>query len=319
MRGKMRATAEANGRNPNIAEGMVDPSIKIEGITDSTKIITLTAQEAFSEEIGYCEGIAVNSDSALAIARLKDYEVVTHVPTSVDKVIGFFVRPVVSSLLLALIVIGIVLEFKTPGVGLFILISIVAAVLYFLPLYFEGLAANWEIALFILGLVLLAVEVFVIPGFGVFGILGFALIAVGLGLAMVQNFDKESYDFTLKTSPSTIIRPFLLVASVLIIGFFSALFFLGKGMQTSFLSKRLTVESVQRKEEGYVVGRAHELNALQGMTGITLSMLRPMGKVEISGKSYHARCEDGYLEPGTPVRVNSINGTTLIVAKTTDA
>ena len=319
MRGKMRATAEANGRNPNIAEGMVDPSIKIEGITDSTKIITLTAQEAFSEEIGYCEGIAVNSDSALAIARLKDYEVVTHVPTSVDKVIGFFVRPVVSSLLLALIVIGIVLEFKTPGVGLFILISIVAAVLYFLPLYFEGLAANWEIALFIIGLALLAVEVFVIPGFGVFGILGFALIAVGLGLAMVQNFDKESYDFTLKTSPSTIIRPFLLVASVLIIGFFSALFFLGKGMQTSFLSKRLTVESVQRKEEGYVVGRAHELNALQGMTGITLSMLRPMGKVEISGKSYHARCEDGYLEPGTPVRVNSINGTTLIVAKTTDA
>ena len=192
----------------------------------------------------------------MAIARLKDYEIVTHVPTSVDKVIGFFVRPVVSSLLLALIVIGIVLEFKTPGVGLFILISIVAAVLYFLPLYFEGLAANWEIALFILGLVLLAVEVFVIPGFGVFGILGFALIAIGLGLAMVQNFDKESYDFTLKTSPSTIIRPFLLVASVLIIGFFSALFFLGKGMQTSFLSKRLTVETVQRKEEGYVVGRA---------------------------------------------------------------
>ena len=92
-------------------------------------------------------GIAVNSDSALAIAHLSDYEVVTHVPTSVDNVIGFFVRPVVSSLLLALIVIGIVLEFKHP-VGL--LFHMLAAVLYFLPLYFEGLAANWEIALFIL-------------------------------------------------------------------------------------------------------------------------------------------------------------------------
>ena len=85
------------------------------------------------------------------------------IPTSTDNVIGFFVRPVVSSLLLALIVIGIVLEFKTPGVDLFVIISLVAAVLYFLPLYYEGLAANWEIALFLLGLVLLAIEVFVIP------------------------------------------------------------------------------------------------------------------------------------------------------------
>lgn len=316
MRGKMRATAEANGRNPAIAEGMVDPSIVVPGISDSSKIITLTAQEAVSEEVNFCEGIAPDADSALRLAGLGEYAVQNHVPTSTDNVIGFFVRPVVSSLLLALIVIGIVLEFKTPGVGLFVIISLVAAVLYFLPLYYEGLAANWEIALFLLGLVLLAIEVFVIPGFGVFGILGFTFIACGLGLAMVQNLDKESYDFTLKTSPSTIIRPFLLVASVVILGFISALFLLGKGIQTSYLSKRLTVQSVQSKEEGYVVGRAHELNTMKNKEGRTISMLRPMGKVEIDGKSYHARCEQGYLESGTPIRVDAINGTTLLVSKT---
>ena len=318
MRGKMRATAEANGRNPAIAEGMVDPSIVVPGISDSSKIITLTAQEATSEAINFCEGIAPDADSALRLAGLGEYTVQNHVPTSTDNVIGFFVRPVVSSLLLALIVIGIVLEFKTPGVGLFIVISLVAAVLYFLPLYYEGLAANWEIALFLVGLVLLAIEVFVIPGFGVFGIIGFTLVACGLGLAMVQNLDKESYEFTLKTSPSTIIRPFLLVASVVILGFVSAIFLLGKGIQTSYLSKRLTVESVQSKEEGYVVGRAHELNKLKGKEGHTISMLRPMGKVEIDGKSYHARCEQGYLDSGTPIRVDSINGATLLVSKSTD-
>ena len=318
MRGKMRATAEANGRNPAIAEGMVDPTIVVPGISDSSKIITLTAQEATSEAINFCEGIAPDADSALRLAGLGEYTVQNHVPTSTDNVIGFFVRPVVSSLLLALIVIGIVLEFKTPGVGLFIVISLVAAVLYFLPLYYEGLAANWEIALFLLGLVLLAIEVFVIPGFGVFGIIGFTLVACGLGLAMVQNLDKESYEFTLKTSPSTIIRPFLLVASVVILGFISAIFLLGKGIQTSYLSKRLTVESVQSKEEGYVVGRAHELNKLKGKEGHAISMLRPMGKVEIDGKSYHARCEQGYLDSGTPIRVDSINGATLLVSKSTD-
>ncbi|MGB0457676.1 MAG: NfeD family protein [Chitinophagales bacterium] len=318
MRGKMRATAEANGRNPAIAEGMVDPTIVVPGISDSSKIITLTAQEATSEAINFCEGIAPDADSALRLAGLGEYTVQNHVPTSTDNVIGFFVRPVVSSLLLALIVIGIVLEFKTPGVGLFIMISLVAAVLYFLPLYYEGLAANWEIALFLLGLVLLAIEVFVIPGFGVFGIIGFTLVACGLGLAMVQNLDKESYEFTLKTSPSTIIRPFLLVASVVILGFISAIFLLGKGIQTSYLSKRLTVESVQSKEEGYVVGRAHELNKLKGKEGHAISMLRPMGKVKIDGKSYHARCEQGYLDSGTPIRVDSINGATLLVSKSTD-
>ena len=318
MRGKMRATAEANGRNPAIAEGMVDPSIVIPGISDSSKIITLTAQEAVNEDINFCEGIAPSADSALRLAGLGEYVVQSHIPTATDNVIGFFVRPIVSSLLLALIVIGIVLEFKTPGVGLFIIISLVAAILYFLPLYYEGLAANWEIALFLLGLVLLAIEVFVIPGFGVFGILGFTLIACGLGLAMVQNVDKESYEFTLRTSPSTIIRPFLLVASMVILGFLSALFLLGKGMQSSYLSKRLTVESVQSKDEGYVVGRAHELNKLKDREGQTISMLRPMGKVEIDGKSYHARCEQGYLDSGTPIRVNAINGTTLLVSKTTN-
>ena len=112
MRGKMRATAEANGRNPAIAEGMVDPSIVVPGISDSSKIITLTAQEATSEAINFCEGIAPDADSALRLAGLGEYTVQNHVPTSTDNVIGFFVRPVVSSLLLALIVIGIVLEFQ---------------------------------------------------------------------------------------------------------------------------------------------------------------------------------------------------------------
>ena len=93
MRGKMRATAEANGRNPAIAEGMVDPSIVVPGISDSSKIITLTAQEAVREDVNFCEGIAPDADSALRLAGLGEYAVQNHIPTSTDNVIGFLYGP----------------------------------------------------------------------------------------------------------------------------------------------------------------------------------------------------------------------------------
>jgi len=186
MRAKMRATAETNGRDPDIAEAMVDDRIHIEGIIDSGYTLTFTAEEAIKH--GYCEGYAENINEVIELMGIGvNYEIIRYKETALDKVISILLNPVLSGLLMMIIIGGIYFELQTPGVGFPIAAAITAAVLYFAPLYLEGMAENWEILIFIVGLGLLALEVFVIPGFGVAGVSGIVLIVAGLTLALVQN------------------------------------------------------------------------------------------------------------------------------------
>jgi len=201
MRSTMRSTAEAHGkdtivtaendtiiewfRDPRIAEAMVDQSIYIAGVSDSGKVLTFTPSEAI--ENGYCEGTAENVDEVLHKIGVDDYEIVEYQPSWIEKIIGFLVNPMVSGLLIMAIIGGIYFEMQSPGIGFPLGIAVVAAVLYFAPLYLEGLAANWEIILFVLGLILLALEIFVIPGFGVAGISGIILVFLGLVLSLIGN------------------------------------------------------------------------------------------------------------------------------------
>ena len=99
---------------------------------------------------------------------------------------------VVQGILIILILGGIYFEMQTPGVGLPLAVAIVAAVLYFAPLYLVGLAASREILVSLLGIILLAVELFVIPGFGIVGISGLVRISVGLFWALLKKCD---FDF----------------------------------------------------------------------------------------------------------------------------
>lgn len=99
----------------------------------------------------------------------------------------FFLNPLVSAILIMLIIAGIYFELQTPGIGFPLILAILAAVLYFVPYYIEGLAANWEILIFIIGIILVLVELFAIPGFGITGISGIILILAGLILTLVDN------------------------------------------------------------------------------------------------------------------------------------
>ncbi|MBN2523655.1 MAG: hypothetical protein JXB24_10305, partial [Bacteroidales bacterium] len=164
MRSTMRATAEAHGkdtviqgndtiyvwhRDPHIAEAMVDPLLVVDGIVDSGKVLTLTTEEAI--KVGYCEGKANTIREVLEISGLADYEIKRYELKSLDRIILLLLSPVVQSLLILLIIGGIYFELQTPGVGFPLGIAIAAALLYFAPLYLEGLAQNWEILAFVLG------------------------------------------------------------------------------------------------------------------------------------------------------------------------
>jgi membrane-bound serine protease (ClpP class) len=124
---------------------------------------------------------------------MEDFEIVEYDTAAVEQVIAFFLNPAVSGFLILVIFAGIYFEIQTPGVGFPLAASLTAMILYFIPYYLTGLAQNWEIAVFVVGCILLLVEIFVIPGFGVFGILGIIGILTGLTLGMIPN---DAFDFT---------------------------------------------------------------------------------------------------------------------------
>lgn len=307
MRSTMRSTAEAKGRNPDIAQAMVDESIKVDGISDSGKVLTFTASEAMAN--GFCEGMHESVKEVLEENGFPQYEQKTFVVTGLETFIGWMVNPAVSGILIMIIIGGIYFELQTPGVGFPIAAAIIAALLYFTPLYLEGLAENWEVILFLVGIVLLAVEIFVLPGFGVAGIAGAAFIMASLILSLVGNV---GFDFEF-TMPQEIMTAFFTVMLSSVVGFFGSLYLAKKLLTTSALSS-LVLASVQNKNEGYVGVDTKEA-ALIGKEGVAFTVLRPSGKVQIDNDIYDATALMGFIEKGDEIVVIKYETAQLFVKK----
>jgi membrane-bound serine protease (ClpP class) len=324
MRSTMRATAEAHGkdtvftetdtiyrwrRDPKIAEAMVDPSVFIEGIIDTGKVLTFTASEAM--EHGYCEGTAENVQEVLGKVGIREYKIVEYEPSFIERIIGWLVHPVISGLLIMAIVGGIYFEMQTPGIGFPLGVAVLAAILYFAPLYLEGLAENWEIVVFILGIILVFVEIFVTPGFGVLGIAGVTLIFAGLVLSLIDNvhFDFEHVDM---------LRVGVAITTVVlgIFGGFVLSLYLGDKLFTAKTGpfRNMSLQSVQRVDEGFVSIET-SMFALKGKTGVAKTVLRPGGKVLVEGDVYDAVAETGFIDRGENIVVTKVEATQLYVEK----
>jgi len=312
FRSTMRATAQSHGadtiingndtiikwfRDPIMAEAMVDEDVYIPGVIDSGKILTFTAIEAM--KYGFCEGIAENIDDLLKQANVKKYVIREFVPSAIDKIIGFLTNPLISGLLIMAIIGGIYFEMQAPGIGFPLIIAGIAAVAYFAPLYLEGLAENWEIILFIVGLILIALEIFVIPGFGVFGVLGIIFTVVGLTLSLLNNV---RFNFEHVSSASIVLALTTVILSIFM-GFLLSLW-LGEKLFTTNkgILKGLALTSSQTTSEGYIGVDTH-LPGLVGKSGISHTVLRPSGKVKIEGEIWDAKAEEGFIEKDELIRV----------------
>lgn len=309
MRSMMRSTAEATGRDPKIAEGMVDPRIKIPGVSDSGKVITFTTSEAIKNS--FCEGTAESLPDVLENAGIVNYEFIRFEMSFTDRIIRFLISPIVSGILIMIIIGGIYFELQSPGIGFPIGASIVAALLYFAPLYIEGLAANWEIIIFVIGLILIAVEIFAIPGFGVAGISGIVLATAGLALSMIDNIGLDPGTFPVGE----------LVSSLFIVIIASFLALLGSILlsQKVFSTESrifggLALATTQEKTEGYT-SAVSTYASMIGQQGVSKTVLRPSGKVLIDDETYDATAESGYIERGEPVKVTRYSNTQLFVRK----
>ena len=138
----------------HIAEAMVDESIYIAGIIDTGKILTFTTNEAMKH--GFCDGKAESISEVIDKLGYKEYQLVSYEPSFYSGLKGFLTNPILHGILILVIIGGLYFELQSPGIGFPLLASAIAAVLYFAPLYIDGLAANWEIIIFIIGIILIA-------------------------------------------------------------------------------------------------------------------------------------------------------------------
>jgi membrane-bound serine protease (ClpP class) len=294
MRGMMRATAKANGRDPEIAESMVD----------TANVLSLTPDEAM--EVGYCEGIAEEvSDVARIVAGdnefiIKDME---DDMTWLDRLIQFLLNPLLQSIFMMMIIGGIFVEIRTPGIGLPLLTALVGALLYFAPGYLGHLVSYWEILLFVVGLILIAMEIFVLPGFGVCGIAGIIAVVVSLAFAMVDNAELFHWDGTLNLEP--VLMPLGIVIISSAVAIFGSVWLVKKLYETRSFD-HIALRQSLTGEEGFV-GVVSGLESLVGQEVTVFTDMRPSGKVRTAdGRIFEASMKyGGYAVKGQTLKVVS--------------
>lgn len=294
MRGMMRSTAQATGRDPKIAESMVD----------TANVLSLTPEEAI--KVGYCEGIyeselevmeAVADDNEFIVRNMEDDL------TWVDRLIDLLLNPILQSIFMMMIIGGIFVEIRTPGIGLPLVTAIVGAVLYFAPGYIGNLVEHWEILLFVVGLILIGIELFVIPGFGVCGISGIVCVVVALAFSMVDNIELYRWDGTLNLSP--LIKPVGIVVFSATAAIFGSVWLVRKLYATRSFDN-IALRQEMKADEGFV-GVVSGMEALVGKEVTVFTDLRPSGKVKTSdGKVYEATLKfGGFASKGETLRVTS--------------
>lgn len=298
MRAEMGSTAERYGRSKEIAQAMVDEDIEIEGITKKGKLLTFTAIEA--KEHQFCDSIINNFTDVYTYLGVNSPEVVEVEISAAELIVRFLTNPIVSSLLMTIGFLGMIFEVKTAGWGISGTVAIIALSLFFGSHYIVNMADHLELIMFVAGLILLALEMFVIPGFGIAGISGILLILVSFFMTMIGRFPNTD---DLMTAGASISAAFILsvVGTYLII----------KTIPESKFFSFLVVK--QKHEHGSGVKATASYTELLGKRGICSTDLRLSGKADIERKTYQVISEGSYINKNAEVEVVRVEGNKIIV------
>ena len=336
-RAQFRALAETKGYPPAIAEAMTDENLKItkiesagkvmyvtaeqlaeldndplkkdkikiiEVVSPKGKLITLTASEAVKFDLA--TKIADDIEGVLREEGLEGAEQVRQAQSTSDKIIAVVTaRPIVS--LLILIGFGAFwLEFKMPGFGVAGTIGVLAFLVVFSSQFLIGNANALEIMLFLIGLALLAIELFVTPGFGFIGGAGLLCLFVSLVLAM-QPFAIPDAPWQFRT-----LRFNLLATLGGVLGSFVVLLLGVWLLPSTPLFARLALQKQLKTDEGYGSG-VQEGETLVGQVGVVVTALRPAGKLEIGDKTYSVVSDAEFVDAGGRARVIRVDGPKIVV------
>ncbi|HEV2107758.1 MAG TPA: NfeD family protein, partial [Thermomicrobiales bacterium] len=325
VRKTFKTTAEVRGRNPEVAEAMVDPEVAIDGLVERGELLTLTDTEAAAW--GYADGVVANRAALLEATGLAGQPIEETSPSLAESIVRFITNPVVSSLLILGAILLIVGDALVGGFGIVGGVGLGMLALFFFGYQLAGLAGWEDLALIVLGLLLLGVEIFVVPGFGVPGVLGLAALLGGLVMTMLGR-DIQTSDQIQRAALTVGVSLVLAIVAVI------ALLMLvprsrragalvlqaelagpsvpaGTPFTRSSPGKRSTWlgrlfgggEDLEQSSDHVAWPRETTPVTLLGKRGTALSDLRPGGIADIDGQRVDVVSEGGYIRSGEAIEV----------------
>ena len=304
MRSEMRALAEAQGVDPDIAAAMVDEDIQIDGVVEAGKLLTLTTVEAV--EVGYATEVE-DLAGLLALLDASGAQVVTVETNWAEGVVRFFSNPVVAPFLLTLGFLGLITEIKTASFGLAGAAGILSLSLFFGSHLIVGLAGLEDVIIFGVGLALVGVEVLLIPGFGLFGIVGGLGIVAGLYLSLMGALP-TSTDFT---------RAGLVLSTTVLLIVVTAWAMIRSLPGSSRLAKS-GIFLLSRTDRAIGFESAESRKDLVGVLGKAITDLHPSGTGLFGEERIDVVSESAWITEGTPIRIISAEGYRHVVRPTSE-
>jgi membrane-bound serine protease (ClpP class) len=299
VRSEFRATAETRNRPPELAEAMVDADVAIAGVIEQGKLLTLTTSQALEHKVADLS--ADTLDAALAAAGLPGAEVRRARQTWAETFVRFLTHPVVSSLLMTIGLLGLIVEIRTPGFAVPGTVGLISLGLFFWGHWIVQLAGWEELLLVAVGVLLLALELFVIPGITVAGVAGIIALVAGLGMTLVGA------GATVSAMIGALGR--VAISILIAIAGSAALFRLLPSLP---FGRRLVLETGMDATQGYVSAPESDRRWL-GRTGTALSPLRPAGIADIDGARVDVVSDGGFIDVGTPIEVTRVDGNRIVV------
>ena len=301
VRKEFRATAESRRRPQLLAEAMVDADVEIPGVIAKGKLLTLTTEEALRHKLADFRADRV--ETVLEQLGLPGAEIRRASPTWAEAVLRFLTHPVVSSLLMTIGIVGLIVELRTPGFGVPGAVGIASLVLFFWGHWLVRLVGWEELILVGVGLVLLAIELFVTPGFGVIGVLGIAALLGGLGLSLVGA--GATWAVILGALGRVAVALLLAIAaSLALLRFFPRL----PG------GRRLVLETELTAEQGFASAPETDRTWL-GKRGTAVSPLRPAGIADLEGQRVDVVSDGEFIEVGASITVVRVDGNRIVVRR----
>jgi membrane-bound serine protease (ClpP class) len=293
MRAEFRSLAEQRGLDPKLAEAMVDENVEIPGVVRKGQLLTLSTNEAV--RLGFAKGQVADESELLTAIGHPHAQIIAAEPNWAEGVVGFLTNPLVAPLLLSLGILGLVFEIKTGAFGIGGILSLVSLSLFFGSSLILGLAGWEEVLLLGLGAIALAVEIFILPGFGVAGVLGVLAIVTSMVLAMIGRH------------PSTgdVAQALAVLGASLFITLAVTYAWL-RHLPNSGRFSGLLLRGAVHKSQGFV--SAPNRGDLVGRDGVAVTDLRPSGTARVGEERLDVVTEGEYVPQGSRVQVVQSDG-----------
>ncbi len=303
LRSVMRSIAQRNNRPVDVVEAMVDEDIEIPGVIEKGKLLTLTAEEAIKLKIA--DGMANDLNEVLKKLKLNEQALVRTKISWSEKLVYFLTNPIISSLLLTIGIFGLIFEVRSPGWGIGGTLALIALALFFGSHYLVDLAQWTEILIFFAGVVLILLEVLVIPGFGIAGVLGILLVLASFVLSLLPHVGSISFDEILNSI--TLVGLSFIFAFVLVIP-------VVKLVPKTKTFQKLILDTSETKQEGFrSTPEAYE--QFLGAEGVALSTLRPSGIGLFDGHRLNVVAEGEFIDPKEKIKIIKVEGYKIIIRK----